>query len=137
MSTAEPAPHPHGRAAPHGSKVRSRSRASSPHPRTGRRAAPPTGSWSKVAAPEHQHRGPPQGFRTDATERASEAHEIRYSHAAWLDPSPCPKTSPNAWNTEESTPCALSIKIEPDSRGTRLGMTSKLSFGRDTSTQCR
>ena len=44
--------------------------------------------------------------------------------AAWLDPSPCPKTSPNAWNTEESTPCALSTKIEPDSRGTSPVMTS-------------
>jgi hypothetical protein len=27
------------------------------------------------------------------------------------------QTSPNAWSTEESTPCALSTKIEPDSRG--------------------
>src|SRR5438132_10882200 len=30
----------------------------------------------------------------------------------------------SAQNTEESTSCTLSIKIEPDSRGTRQGMTS-------------
>src|SRR5207244_2459163 len=122
-SSVEPGPRPHGRAAPHGSKVLSRSRASSPHPKAGHRAAPPTGSWSTVGAPAHRHHGPPQVCRTDATGRASEVRGIRYSDAAWLDPSPCPKTSPNAWNTEESTPCALSIKIKPDSRGTRPGMT--------------
>src|SRR6266478_9497663 len=36
---------------------------------------------------------------------------------------PCPKTSPNAWSTEESMPCTLSTKFKPDSRGTRPGMT--------------
>src|SRR5882724_6413380 len=30
---------------------------------------------------------------------------------------PCPKTSPNAWSTEESMPCTLSTKFKPDSRG--------------------
>ena len=33
--------------------------------------------------------------RTDAMEHASEVREIRYSDAAWLDPSPCPRTLPN------------------------------------------
>ena len=40
-----------------------------------------------------------------------------------LIPSPCPRTSPNAWNREESTPCALSTKTQPDSRGTSPAMT--------------
>ena len=35
-------------------------------------------------------------IEVDARERASIGREIRYSGAAWLDPSPCPKTSPNA-----------------------------------------
>src|SRR5205823_9207548 len=65
----------------------------------------------------------PQVCQTDPTEHALEVRGIRYCDAAWLDPSPCPKTSPNAWSTEESTPCALSTKIEPDSRGTRPAMT--------------
>src|SRR3954447_17570271 len=76
-------------------------------------------NWPLVdtAARAHPHHGLPQVYRTDPMEYASAADEIRYSDAAWLGPSPCPKTSPNAWSTEESTPCALSRKIEPDSRG--------------------
>src|SRR5947208_3380678 len=34
------------------------------------------------------------------------------------------RTSLNAQNTAESTSCALSTKIKPDSRGSRPGMTS-------------
>src|SRR5665213_1242437 len=34
----------------------------------------------------------------------------------------------SAQNTEESTSCTLSIKIEPDSRGTSPGMTSTLTI---------
>src|SRR6266705_1864254 len=34
----------------------------------------------------------------------------------------------SAQNTEESTSCTLSIKIEPDSRGTSPGMTSHKQF---------
>src|SRR5579872_1958227 len=33
------------------------------------------------------------------------------------------RTSAKRQNTEESTPCATSTKIKPDSRGTRPGMT--------------
>src|SRR4029079_17875454 len=96
------------------------------HPKAGHKAAPPTGFWSTVGAPVHRPHGLPQAYRTDAMERASAARGIRYSDAAWLDPSPCPKTSPNAWNTEESTPCALSTKIKPDSRGSSPRMTTAL-----------
>src|SRR5258708_3808594 len=66
-----------------------------------------------------------QDHRVEETRRR---HPVKYaiSDAAWLDPSPCPKTSPNAWSTEESTPCALSTKIEPDSRGSSQGVTSRV-----------
>src|SRR4051795_7372850 len=43
------------------------------------------------AVPAHRHRDLPQVCRTDPTEHASAAREIRYSDAAWLDPFPCPK----------------------------------------------
>src|SRR4051794_7818512 len=127
MSTAEQAPLRHGRAAKNGSKVPSRSRASRSHPKVAHKAALRTDFWSIACAPVYRPHGLPQACRTDATEHASEVRGIRYSDEAWLDPSPCPKTSPNAWNTEESTPCALSIKIEPDSRGSSPAMTN----GRD------
>src|SRR5258708_34721465 len=71
---------------------------------------------------QHAHS---QDHRVEETRRRN---PVKYaiSDAAWLDPSPCPKTSPNAWSTEESTPCALSTKIEPDSRGSSPGMTSRV-----------
>src|SRR3954454_24420347 len=47
--------------------------------------------WSTAAVPAHRHRDLPQVCRTDPTEHASAAREIRYSDAAWLDPFPCPK----------------------------------------------
>jgi hypothetical protein len=37
-----------------------------------------------------------------------------------VDPLPCPEMLPDVRKTEESTPCALSTKTQPDSRGLRL-----------------
>lgn len=38
----------------------------------------------------------------------------------------CPNPSPNDSNQEESMPCALSTKIQPDSRGTRPGNVHRM-----------
>jgi hypothetical protein len=50
--------------------------------------------------------------------------EIRYSDAAWRGLLLVSRTRPNARNAEESMPCALSTKIEPDSRGSSPAMTA-------------
>jgi hypothetical protein len=39
-----------------------------------------------------------------------------------VDPFCCPETSPNAQDADESTPCALSTKTKPDSRGLGPGI---------------
>jgi hypothetical protein len=39
-----------------------------------------------------------------------------------VDPLPCPETLPDVRKIEESTPCALSTKTQPDSRGLELAI---------------
>jgi hypothetical protein len=41
-----------------------------------------------------------------------------------VNPLPCPETLPDVRKTEESTPCALSTKTQPDSSGFARGMTT-------------
>jgi hypothetical protein len=41
-----------------------------------------------------------------------------------VDPLPCPERRQIALNREESTPCAMSTKIKPDSRGSSPGVTT-------------
>src|SRR5262249_14453444 len=81
-----------------------------------------------VCATERRHRASPQIAQIDAKARASGGYEIRYSDAAWRGLPSVSGTLPNAQNAEESTPCTLSIKIEPDSRGTSPAMTSVLAW---------
>jgi hypothetical protein len=47
-----------------------------------------------------------------------------------VDPLPCPEALPDVRKTEESTPCALSTKTQPDSRAAVQGMTDNNSAER-------
>src|SRR5262249_22699965 len=52
-----------------------------------------------------------------------------------VDPFCCPESSANVQDTEESTPCALSTKTKPDSRGPGPGMTMWRCRGSSTSSR--
>jgi len=58
------------------------------------------------------------------TLQISTSLRLRYSDAAWHGLLLVSRTRPNARNAEESMPCALSTKIEPDSRGSSPAMTA-------------